>query len=193
MLIDYVADKRAPTPTGAAEFAVPVKNELISTLNIINNRMRSSIHRYLEEYKTRIEGLARGIPNLEQILNESAQKLDYRLERLQIAMKNMLSGKKNALALAEIKPVYINSLIERYTEKLESMSHRLEGVSVDSVLKRGFAWVKGKNNQTIYSVNEAKKEEILTVRFIDGEMTTEISSAKKTKKMQNQQGSLFDF
>ena len=196
MLIDYVSDKRAPTPTGAAEFAVPVKNELVSTLNIIDNRMRSSIHRYLDEYKTRIEGLARGIPNLEQILNENVQKLDYRLERLQIAMKNFLSVKKNTLALAEIKPIYINALVERYTERLQSLTHRLEGVSVESVLRRGFAWVKGANNQTIYSAKDAEKEAGLTIRFADGEFKTDTVSAeknKKTKKDETPQGSLFDF
>ena len=145
MLIDYVSDKRAPTPTGAAEFAVPVKDELVSCLNILDNRMRSSIRRCLDEYKTRIEGLSRGIPNLQQILNENAQKLDYRLERLQIAMKNVLTQKKNTLVLAEVKPVYINTQIERYQERLQSLSARLEGVSVESVLKRGFAWVKGEH------------------------------------------------
>lgn len=192
MLIDYVADKRAPTPTGAAEFAVPVRDELISTVNILDNRMRSSIRRCLEEYRNRIEGLARGIPNLSQILNESVQKLDYRLERLQIAVKNLLENKKNALALAEIKPVYINSLVERYTERLDSLSHRLEGVSVESVLKRGFAWVKGKNKQTIYTAEEAKKETALTVRFADGDITIDKNDGQ-TKKSSEPQGSLFDF
>ena len=142
MLIDYVADKRAPTPTGAAEFAVPVKDELISTLKILDNRMQNSIRRCLAEYKNKIEGLARGIPNLAQILNENTQKLDYRWERLLNAVRNVLENKKNQLALAEIKPIYIQGLVERYKEKLNGIEHRLEGVSVESVLKRGFAWVK---------------------------------------------------
>ncbi len=200
MLIDYVSDKRAPTPTGAAEFAVPVKDELVSCLNILDNRMRSSIRRCLDEYKTRIEGLSRGIPNLQQILNESAQKLDYRLERLQIAMKNVLTQKKNTLALAELKPVYINTQIERYQERLQSLSARLEGVSVESVLKRGFAWVKGEHNQTVYNIAEAQKQTSLTIRFADGELNTSLSNApqqtirpKKAKKEEKPQATLFDF
>lgn len=192
MLIDYVSDLRAPTPTGAAELAVPVRAELMSNLNIIDNRMHNSIRRYFEEYKNIVEGLARGIPNLAQILNECQQKFDYRWERLQIALKNILLNKGNALSLAEIKPVYIKSMIERYQERLEGLSHRLEGVSVDSVLKRGFAWVKGKNNKTIYTATEAKKEESLTIRFIDGEVELP-ANAKKQKKSEEIQGSLFDF
>ncbi|MCM1323526.1 MAG: exodeoxyribonuclease VII large subunit [Acetobacter sp.] len=200
MLIDYVSDKRAPTPTGAAEFAVPVKDELVSSLNILDNRMRNSIRRCLTEYKTRIEGLSRGIPNLQQILNESAQKLDYRLERLQIAMKNVLTLKRNTLALAEIKSVYVNSQIERYQERLQSLEARLDGVSVESVLRRGFAWVKGENNQTVYNLKEAEKQKNLIIRFADGELNTAIGTSqittlrsKKVKKEEKTQATLFDF
>ena len=206
MLIDYAADKRAPTPTGAAEFAVPVKDELVSGLNILDNRMRSSIRRCLEEYKSRIEGLGRGIPNLQQILEENVQKLDYRLERLHIAIKNVLIQKKSALALAEIKPVYVKNLIERSDERLQGLAHRLEGVSVESVLRRGFAWVRGNENQTIYNVTEAKKQTGLTIRFADGEISaamppqsavstlaTPRSRSGKSKKTSSEQGTLFEF
>ena len=192
--------------TGAAEFAVPVKDELVSGLNILDNRMRSSIRRCLEEYKSRIEGLGRGIPNLQQILEENVQKLDYRLERLHIAIKNVLIQKKSALALAEIKPVYVKNLIERSDERLQGLAHRLEGVSVESVLRRGFAWVRGNENQTIYNVTEAKKQTGLTIRFADGEISavmppqssvstpaTPRSRSGKSKKTSSEQGTLFEF
>ena len=127
-------------------------------------------------------------------------KLDYRIERLQTAMKNFLQLKKNNLSINEIKPVYIKMLIDRYKEKLEQLACRLEGVSVDSVLKRGFAWVKGENNQTIYNVLDAKKQSHLTIHFLDGELTTSCSKdtsdnpkSKKTKNKDNLQETLFDF
>ena len=200
MLIDYVADKRAPTPTGAAEFAVPVKDELVSNLNIIDNRMRSSIRRCLEEYKNRIDGLSRGIPNLQQILNESIQKLDYRWERLLNAIKNVLMMKKNTLALTEVKPVYIKSLIEKYSERLNSLDTRVEAVSVQSVLNRGFAWIRGDNNKTVYKVSDAKKQKNLTIQFADGQMQTQSNNieekkeiTKKASKQEISQATLFDF
>ncbi len=200
MLIDYVSDMRAPTPTGAAEFAVPVKSELLSALNILDSRMQSSIRRCLDEYKIKIEGLGRGIPNLRQLLNENAQKLDYRIERLQIAMKNVLIQKKNILSLTEIKPIYINSLIENSKERLQGLSRRLEGVSVEAVLRRGFAWVKGDSSQTVYSVADAQKQQRLTIRFADGEITTggnvaplKQPAAKKGQKKEDIQATLFDF
>ena len=188
MLIDYVSDKRAPTPTGAAEFAVPVRDELLYTMEIFDNRIKNSIKRYIDELKNKIEGLSRGIPNLEQILNENTQKLDYRVERLNIAMKNYLAQKQNLLNINEVKPIYINALIERYKEKITSISCRLEGVSVDSVLRRGFAWVKGDCNQTIYNLEEASKQSKLTIEFADGKITS-TPEAKNEKK----ENLLFDF
>ena len=211
MLIDYVSDKRAPTPTGAAEFAVPVKSELVMNMNILDNRMKNAMRRSLEEYKNKIEGLGRGIPNLQQILNESIQKLDYRWERLLNAVKNVLTQKKNALALAEIKPVYINTMVEKYTERLQGLGHRLEGVSVESVLRRGFAWIKGNQGQTIYGKTSAERETELTIHFADGEITSYLSPQVLTEKesqnntikpikkkkldrqAENKQESLFDF
>lgn len=212
MLIDYVSDKRAPTPTGAAEFAVPVRDELQSALNILDNRMRSSVRRCLGEYKNIIEGLSRGIPNLQQILNENIQKLDYRIERLQNAMKNVLLQKKNILNLTEIKPVYVKTLIEKYQERLGGLSCRLEGVSVDSVLKRGFAWIKGDKGNTIYGIAAAKKEDSLIIKMADGELEAYLGHraseeaqkpekpphgsrpvVRKPKKDEKEQGLLFDF
>ena len=78
---------------------------------------------------------------------------------------------------------------------MESLSLRLESASIDSVLKRGFAWVKDDNNQTIYSVKNAEKAQKLVIRFADGELqtSTENTKTKKTKKDTPPQGSLFDF
>ena len=196
MLIDYVADRRAPTPTGAAEFAVPVKSELQFTMNIIDNRINNSIRRYLDEYKNKLEGLNRGIPNLTEIINESTQKLDYRIERLNMAMKNFILQKENSLQLKDLKPIYINSLIDRYNKHLEALSYRLEGVSIDSVLKRGFAWVKGSNNKTIYTKEAAIKESTLAIHFIDGDITlptTSQTTTTKDKKISPKEDTLFDF
>lgn len=199
MLIDYVSDKRAPTPTGAAEFAVPVKSELQTGLNILDNRMRNAVRRCLDEYKIKVDGLGRGIPNLRQLLNENAQKLDYRLERLGIAMKNLLVQKKSQLSLAEVKPIYVNNMVKTFQERLLGLECRIESISVESVLKRGFAWVKGDSGQTIYNINEAKRQQYLAIRFIDGELQTgktpspKPHATQKSCKTETPQGTLFDF
>lgn len=119
MLIDYVADIRAPTPTGAAEFAVPVKAELESRLSIIQGRLINAAHRYLSGYQTKLEGLNRGIPNLEQILHENQQKLDDRTERLKLSFTNFLANKYSQIEKNNLRPYYILNIFEKKQEKFK--------------------------------------------------------------------------
>ena len=63
------------------------------------------------------------------------------------------------------------------------------------MLKRGFAWVRGDDNKTIYTLQEAKKQQTLNIKFADGELTTQTDNknSSKIKKEEKSQGSLFDF
>ena len=187
MLIDYAADVRAPTPTGAAEFAVPVKSELDARLLTLQSRLVSAGGRYLQEKRNLLDGLKRGIPNLEQILAENVQKLDDRSERLNISFKNYLENRQNRLNLSEIKPFYIKNIINQKTEALNNLGLRLDSVSVESVLKRGFAWVKNARQKTIYSAADAKKSANLEIVFADGSVKTKVIVRKDEL-----QGDLFD-
>lgn len=201
MLIDYVADKRAPTPTGAAEFAVPVKAELQASLNNLDARLKNGSLRYFADKQNILIGLGRGIPNLEQILQEAAQKFDDRIERLQLAFKNYIQNKSRQIELCGLKPFYIRTIIEKKQENLNNLLLRLSSVSVEAVLKRGFAWVKNEHGHTVYNVTEAKAAAELEVTFADGKIKTlpanQISTAgkpaKKVHKTNEQQISLFDF
>lgn len=187
MLIDFAADVRAPTPTGAAEFAVPVKSELEARLLTIQSRLISAGVRYLQEKRNLLDGLKRGIPNLEQILAENVQKLDDRSERLNLSFKNYLENRQNCLSLSEIKPFYIKNIINQKTEALNNLGLRLDSVSVESVLKRGFAWVKNARQKTVYSAADAQKSANLEVVFADGSVKTKVIVRKDEL-----QGDLFD-
>lgn len=187
MLIDYVSDLRAPTPTGAAEFAVPVKTELNARLLTCASRLATAVNHYLTERRNLLDGLRRGIPDLAQILAENVQKFDDRVERLHLAFANYLQNRQNLLQLNEIKPLYINSMIEKQSEILRGLSARLESVSVESVLKRGFAWVKNQRRQTVYSAADARKSTDLEIVFADGSVKTRAIVRKNEL-----QGDLFD-
>ncbi len=172
MLIDYVSDLRAPTPTGAAEFAVPVKSELNAAVLTLQSRLASAGNRYLQERRSLLDGLKRGIPNLEQILAENIQKLDDRIDRLHLSFKNYLENRKNQLSLNEIKPFYITTILDKKNENLQNLNLRLESVSVESVLKRGFAWIKNQRQKTVYNATEARKSSSLEIVFADGAVKT---------------------
>ncbi|MEM1383024.1 MAG: exodeoxyribonuclease VII large subunit [Pseudomonadota bacterium] len=81
-LIDYAADRRAPTPTGAAEMAVPVRAELVATLASLEARRMTGVARSLEERRRRIGDLARGLPRPQALLELPRQRLDLAVARL---------------------------------------------------------------------------------------------------------------
>ena len=187
MLIDYVADLRAPTPTGAAELAVPVKSELQSRIMTLQNRLFDTIHRYFSELKYQVDGLGRGIPDLEYILSECRQKIDDRTERLNAAFQGLINNKKQEVNTCNLKSFLIKNIIERKSELFNALSERMKAVSVESVLKRGFAWVKDEKGNTVYNAEEAKKHLYLQVAFADKEIKTKVIGKKDEL-----QGDLFD-
>src|SRR5208337_245470 len=85
-LIDFAADLRAPTPTAAAEMAVPVRAELLAGVLDHARRMVGGMARLLTERRSRLEALRRGLPDPVQILSTAMQRLDDRAERLSLAM-----------------------------------------------------------------------------------------------------------
>lgn len=187
MLIDYAADLRAPTPTGAAELAVPVKKDIYNTLLTADLRMQNAVTRYMGEFKQYVEALGRGIPPLEQLVLENQQKIDDRSERLKLAFVNLLKDKDNLLKLTNLKPFYIKNLLDAKKENLKNLALRLDSVSVESVLKRGFAWVSDGQFKTLYSATQAKRCDELHIRFVDG-----IVKVKMMEKHNAVQGDLFD-
>jgi exodeoxyribonuclease VII large subunit len=81
-LIDHVADRRAPTPTAAAEMAVPVRRDLVLQIDDLGGRLGHAVGRRLDVLAQRVDGLARGLPRPEHLLGMAAQRLDDLGERL---------------------------------------------------------------------------------------------------------------
>jgi exodeoxyribonuclease VII large subunit len=93
-LIDLVADRRAPTPTAAAEFAVPVRASLLQQLDESGFRLRQAAWQAYERPRTQLQALARGLADPRRLLDTSRQSLDDRAERLAQAMQNRLAAQK---------------------------------------------------------------------------------------------------
>jgi exodeoxyribonuclease VII large subunit len=85
-LIDYASDRRAPTPTAAAEMAVPVRGELLAQVLDDDRRMIAAAGRLMEDRRTRIDGLARGLPRPAELLESAMQSLDNATDRLATSM-----------------------------------------------------------------------------------------------------------
>jgi exodeoxyribonuclease VII large subunit len=99
-LIDFVSDRRAPTPTAAAEIAVPVRGELMTQVMDLGRRAVGGGNRLLEERRVRVESLGRGLPDPQRMLGELSQRLDDRAERLKGAVERLIPQRR-----AEVREV----------------------------------------------------------------------------------------
>jgi exodeoxyribonuclease VII large subunit len=102
-LIDFASDRRAPTPTAAAEMAVPVRSEL--RINILDQarRLMSCLGRELEQHRRSVLAAARGLPKPQQMIEERAQRLDDRSERLLQAGQRLIEIRTAQVAQAGLR------------------------------------------------------------------------------------------
>src|SRR5438128_917974 len=128
-LIDHASDRRAPTPTAAAEMAVPVRLDLIAELGGKTSRLTGGLSRLLAERRLQLGGLARGLPDPQDLLGAAAQRLDDRSERLRLAVGARFTAARTRLDLAAagLRPSVLAGDIARGRERLGDVERRLVG------------------------------------------------------------------
>jgi exodeoxyribonuclease VII large subunit len=116
-LIDHVADRRAPTPTAAAEMAVPVRRDLVLQVADLGGRLDHGLSGRLSQFEQRLAGLARGLPRPQQLLGLAAQRLDDLGERLRLRGPD--------------------ATVRQQMERLEARAQRLAELVGDRVVRSG--------------------------------------------------------
>ncbi len=126
-LIDFVSDKRAPTPTAAAEMAVPVRSELILTVIDYEKRLISRLTQLMQEKQNFLEALSRGITSPMHLINTHTQHLDNWTERLQHSLPNFIDQKQKDFShlSSRLTPHLILRDIDRKSEHLKGLARAL--------------------------------------------------------------------
>jgi exodeoxyribonuclease VII large subunit len=110
-LIDFVSDRRAPTPTAAAEMAIPARADLLADLAQKASRLLGGLNRKLQEQRLRLSRAERGLPDPAALLGAARQRLDDRGERLRLALPNLLLGRRTHLTAVERRMPDLPALI----------------------------------------------------------------------------------
>lgn len=154
-ICDFVADMRAPTPSAAAELAVPDANELQYALSALKNRMFLNVSSGIADRRSRLEYLTSkgALKSPDEMLSNRSQRLDTAFSKMLSSYENLIGGKKvefisAATALSKLDPM--------------------------SVLMRGFAFVSDKNGKNVYSSQALAKGDKINVRFHDGSAVCEV-------------------
>ena len=159
-LIDYIADARASTPTGAAELATIDKREIYEAIHNLEASMDDSLINKINNYKNKIEN----IENRPFFVNPKSMYED--------ALKEV----KN---LADRLDLSMNHLIKMKSEKVQSYVPRLKALSVDSTLNRGFAIMINESGDIVKSVDDVKINTSVKTKLSDGTITAIVSKKEK--------------
>ncbi|MHB1103386.1 MAG: exodeoxyribonuclease VII large subunit [Devosia sp.] len=117
-LIDYAADMRAPTPTAAAEAAVPVRSELIACVDDLGHRTRNSIRRGVANDRDRLRAAAAGLPRPLDLVATARQRLDHAASNLLAALRH--AGQRKTIDLGKVAPRLIPQLLRQRARELRA-------------------------------------------------------------------------
>lgn len=188
-LIDFAADKRAPTPTAAAEMAVPVKGELLARLAELDARLHRGLTRKIEQSGQMLVATARGLLHPDEQIARRGQQLDVAMGGLDARLEQMLAGLQLRLArLADQLPLparqlgeagqrvtraaglaeaIMDRILAKSDQDLSAASRLLAANSFERVLERGFVLVTDRAGQPVKRSAAAPPGAELLLRFAD--------------------------
>jgi exodeoxyribonuclease VII large subunit len=219
-LIDHAADRRAPTPTAAAEMAVPVRLDLVAELGGKSARLAGGLARLFNERRLQLTGLGRGLPDPQDLLGAATQRLDDRSERLRLAMGRRFAAARQLLdvASAGLRPATLAADVSRARDRLVDVECRLATAMQrvlssdrdaldnfagrlathsehhESLLARGYAVVWDSNAKLVEDARTVRPGAALELEFYNGKVGVIAGGSRRPvrrSKPLEGQGSLF--
>jgi exodeoxyribonuclease VII large subunit len=201
-LIDYAADWRAPTPTAAAERAVPVLAELRGNIAMLGARLDRTAARLVAQRRERAEAAAKRLPSARSLLALPSQRADELFDRLPrglkasaahwrgraasagAALRPALVTRQHGIAATRLATITTNLTREiravsaRDTARLEQAGRLLGSLGPQQVLRRGYALVLTPAGALVASAEAAAMQSRLTIRFADGDTAVTTAAAE---------------
>ena len=170
-IADFVADLRAPTPTGAAEIAVPNKADVINYINQLSLRSRKAVGNILELKKKRLDNIKGNyiLNNPLDLYSAKIQKLDYLTESLVKNYKVIIDKEKIKLNNIKTRPLFSNPLIilDKTKQKYTLLLSKLDALSPLKTLERGYGIIK-LNDKAVTSIKNLNKDDLINIELKDG-------------------------
>ncbi|MDE6141409.1 MAG: exodeoxyribonuclease VII large subunit, partial [Bacilli bacterium] len=180
-IADFVADLRAPTPTGAAEMAVPNMVDLINYIRQIEIRVNANVTNKLEYLHKNLTNLSTSYvlsnplasfeikeQKLDTLINQIQQTVNYKLESSATKFKNL---RNNRILLNPL------DLFIKYNNTLELVINKLELLNPLSVLSKGYSVAKV-NNKVITTSKDVKVNDKLNIKLLNGEIDAVVEGVK---------------
>ena len=202
-LCDFTADVRAPTPTAAAEMAVPVRAELITQVRSLALRTQRCANRYRDHAGERLQAVARHLPSRDRLLAPQRQRLDDLGERLPRALSRRLAEARGELAhaagalrpgllgrrvaqererlvAARLRSALVTRRVDEAAERLARLWRLAEQLHPDKPLARGYARVERSGGQVVASAADARAAGAVTLVFSDGLVQARVEGAARS-------------
>jgi exodeoxyribonuclease VII large subunit len=219
-LIDFASDLRAPTPTGAAEKAVPVRAELIERVTVLDGRLKNGLVRGLETRRTHVRAAVARLPRLETLFQIPQQRFDRAAERLNAALvantraaqskldriaarlrpqavaQDIVRRRERLLQCASRLQPAMRRTLEAHRKHLEASTRMLESLSHKSVLARGFVMVHREDGTLVRAAKDLNAGDAINLTFADDQKKAVVDPPEPAKprgkpKPGGDQGNLF--
>lgn len=202
-IIDLVADWRAPTPTAAAERAVPVRADLHIQVTGFGLRVAQCLHRLVDAQKNLLIAVARGLPRRSELLGLPRQRFDHASARLGRALHANAHAHRSAFArsASRLRPHLVatalqrgrdktvtldragiralTALLARSRQRLDTGGQLLASLGYHNVLARGFTLVRDVQGNMVRRAAEVGLGETLDIEFADGHVPVEANGGER--------------
>lgn len=169
MLIDFAADVRAPTPTGAAEMVVPTKLSLIQELDNLWHRLSNNFTTRLTNARARVESIV--VKSPKQVVMEQQQRLDDITRTLNIIINGKIATARQRMDALSAFPNIMQNKMSTLGQSIAHLGQMLNSLSYKNVLSRGYAIVRDGENNIISRADGAHPA---SIEFADGIIPVQI-------------------